>query len=39
MEIAMGKNTKVFLHLSSLYRYFLIKGLDINQESSHSRRY
>jgi len=39
MEIAMGKNTKVFLHLGSLHRYFLLVGVDINQESSHSRRY
>ena len=34
----MDKNTKVFLHLGSLYRYFLIRGVDINQESSHSQR-
>ena len=34
----MGKNTKVFLHLGSLHRYFLLVGVDINQESSHSRR-
>jgi len=27
MEIAMGKNTKVFLHLGSLHRYFFFVGV------------